>query len=315
MKSMRIIFLGLGLAACESKPVSGVSDTGVDTTGDTSTGGVSTSTSGVVTSTDPATTTMEPGTETSASGTTAIGSTTGTSGGATDSTGPDVPPEFDCDGANMPESDCPEGQKCTIEDDISDTHCVDVVENPKGLYEPCTILQGGEWSGFDDCDKGLVCWDVDPDTGIGQCIGFCLGPPNDLTCADPQASCSICQECAVGLCLPGCDPLLQNCGVGETCIPDTHNPEHFICVLDASGPEGQAFDPCEFSNACDPGHVCTESEMASECDPMATGCCLPFCNTAMPECPGEGLECRPWYEEGMAPAGLEEVGVCALPKP
>ena len=117
----------------------------------------------------------------------------------------------------------------------------------------------------------------------------------------------------MGLCLPGCDPLLQGCGDGDLCIPDPGDPARFICVLDASGDEGQVFDECEFVNACDPGLYCVAPALGAECPPEAPGCCLPFCDTTMPSCPGAGQECLPWFEMDQAPPGFENVGLCGVP--
>ena len=224
----------------------------------------------------------------------------------------DAPAEDECDGWIMPLQDCPEGQKCTFDDGFWGSHCVDVVPDPKGMYEPCQLLMGDTFSGHDDCGAGLFCWDVDPETGVGLCIGFCHGPRDNLTCSDPAANCWICQECALGLCIPSCNPLAQDCPPGDLCIPDLIS-DGFTCILDASGDAGQAFDPCEFANTCDPGLFCANPTLAKECDPMASGCCLPFCDLTMPTCPGNGLTCIPWYEPGLAPAGLENVGLCGLP--
>lgn len=262
-------------------------------------------------------------------GTDTTGSTTATptTGGATTTAGSsgsdvsttavgpaDLPPASeDCEVWSTPSPDCRPGQKCTIEGSLSDTHCVDVVDDPKDMWEPCQRLMGDELSGFDDCGPGMVCWDVDPNTGMGICVGFCHGTPRDPSCVDPAAgSCTLCPGC-VGLCLPMCDPLQQDCPDGGLCIPDPQDPAEFICVLDASGAEGQAFDPCEFANACDPGHICVDPGFGVECDALAIGCCLPLCDTAMPVCPGAGQECLPWYEVGMAPPGFEHVGVCGMP--
>ena len=221
------------------------------------------------------------------------------------------PPAHQCDPWLMPEQDCPAGQKCTFDGQFGHTHCVDIVPDPHGLYEPCMTLPGGQL-GDDDCAAGLVCWNVDPETGVGFCIGFCLGPADAPTCADPGASCVVCQECNPAVCLPGCDPLAQDCVGQDLCIPDGFG-DKFVCVLDASGDAGQAFDPCEFANTCDPGLTCADPAFAKECDPMASGCCLPFCDLTMPTCPGDGLTCAAWFEPGKAPPGLENVGLCRLP--
>lgn len=83
--------------------------------------------------------------------------------------------------------------------------------------------------------------------------------------------------------------------------------EDFVCVLDASGDEGQVFDPCEFANMT--------TDQATECDPNAGGCCLPLCDLEDPDfvCPGVGQSCLSIYAEGMAPEEFSNVGICVLP--
>ncbi|MFY0534503.1 hypothetical protein [Nannocystis pusilla] len=167
-------------------------------------------------------------------------------------------------------------------------------------------------SGEDDCEIGAMCWDADPETLEGTCVSFCQGSPQAPTCA-AGSHCAVLNDGGLNVCLPDCDPLAQDCPAGDECIPlpDT---ETFVCVLDASGAEGQAFDPCEFANACDPGLLCLPSEMASECDPMVAGCCLPFCDvSAANSCPGVGQDCLAYFDPMQAPAGFEDVGVCGLP--
>ena len=110
----------------------------------------------------------------------------------------------------------------------------------------------------------------------------------------------------------GCNPLGQECADGDVCIP---NNDIFICAFDASGEEGQVFDPCEFVNACDVGLLCVNSSAATECDANAGGCCLPICDLSDPNvaCPGVGQECLSLYGEGMAPPEYAKVGICVLP--
>jgi hypothetical protein len=127
---------------------------------------------------------------------------------------------------------------------------------------------------------------------------------------DPGFSCAIVNDGVLILCLPGCDPLLQDCDGDDLCLPLG---ESFGCVLVASGEEGQYGDPCEYANACDPGLVCLNPEYVPDC--QAGGCCSPFCDTSEAnECPGQGQDCIPWWEEGMAPPGYETVGVCGIPQ-
>lgn len=207
--------------------------------------------------------------------------------------------------------DCPDGEKCSAYADNggtawNNTKCVDVAEDPDVPGSPCTV-EGNGVSGIDSCELGAMCWDVDPNTGVGVCVALCTGNPEAPVC-DAEFACAIAND-VLNLCLNICDPLTQNCPGDDLCIP---NNQGFLCVLDASGEEGQAFDPCVFGNACDKGLFCMDPGYASECDPNADGCCLPFCDVTAPDCPGVGQQCLPWYEPGTAPPDYENVGICGL---
>ncbi len=301
MRPATLLWFAL-LSACSLRPYTWDGGTDSTTIGSTITDPTTTTPTSTATSSSTTSTTLPATSEPSSSG----------CGFLDCRPEPDTPADNDCDGWLMPIQDCPEGQKCTFEGEFWDTHCVDVVPTPKGMYEPCQLLMDDWLGGYDDCGPGLFCWDVSVDTGIGTCIGLCQGPSDSPSCVDPNASCVICQDCAIGLCMPGCDPIVQDCHDGDLCIPQPMG-DHFVCVLDASGDEGQAFDPCEYANACDPGLLCANPTLASECDPMAAGCCLPFCDLNKPTCPGQGQICLPWYEPGMGPPALEKVGLCRLP--
>ncbi|PCC66725.1 hypothetical protein SAMN02745121_00544 [Nannocystis exedens] len=288
-------------------------NTGDATEGDTSTGNNSdTETPGTTTS---ASATTSPTSEGPTSDTTAGPSTEGT----TDNTFI-MPPDGgggtkECDPWVQ---DCPAGQKCMPYSGDGDNSweslkCTPIMENPGQTGDPCTV-EGSGVSGIDSCDLAHMCWNTDPDTGEGTCVKFCTGSPDAPSCDVAGTSCTIVNDGVLILCLPMCDPLLQDCQGGDLCIPNPMNPDSFICVLDASGEEGQEFDVCEYANACDPGLYCLGPELASECDPMAAGCCLAFCDISAPECTGANAECLAWYEEGMAPPGFENVGVCGLPQ-
>ena len=146
----------------------------------------------------------------------------------------------------------------------------------------------------------------------GTCTELCSGPPAEPVCDDPDVSCSVSGDGVLSLCLLPCDPLQQDCAGGQDlCIPVG---ETFACIMDASGDEGQVFDPCEFANVCDQGLLCLASPSATECDQSASGCCLPFCDLADADlmCPGVGQSCLPFFEAGMAPPKLANVGICAI---
>lgn len=214
--------------------------------------------------------------------------------------------------------DCPDGFKCMPFSGDGDNaweslKCTPVVPNAAGPGEACTAF-GGHVSGYDSCAKGSMCWNVDPETCLGRCVEQCKGLPDQPICTQPSTLCLTGAEAVLTLCLPVCDPLEQTCPEGEVCIPNLMNPSSFICLKDASGEAGQVFDVCEYLNACDPGLLCANPELAEECEQSVGGCCLPFCDLAAPDCPGVGQECLAWYEEGMAPPGNEDIGVCGVPQ-
>lgn len=226
---------------------------------------------------------------------------------------PDHPPGW-CDIWN---DDCPAGQKCSLVSVNGDnawdtTRCVPVAPAPDQLYEPCSLTGDGS-DGLDTCDRGMICL-PDEFSDSRVCIGFCSGASHRPRCADPEA---LCYETAPpwGLCRRQCDPLAQNCEQGNACIHDPWSGNGFLCILDASGDEGQLFDSCEYANACDPGLDCGDPTAAVECDPTAFGCCLPFCDLDDPTpCPGAGQECVPWYDDPCSAASFNtDVGTCARP--
>jgi hypothetical protein len=216
--------------------------------------------------------------------------------------------------------DCPRGEKCMPYSGDGDNaweslKCVQVQENADAVGEPCTV-EGSGVSGIDSCEKGAMCWNVDTETGTGVCVAMCIGTPDQPKCADAETSCFNSNDGVLTLCLPKCDPLLQDCEGDDLCIYNPQATSEFLCVLDASGEEGQEFDVCEYINACDKGFFCANPALATECDPMAGGCCLPWCDlSVMPApCNGVNQECLPWFEMGQAPPGLENLGVCGIPQ-
>jgi hypothetical protein len=214
--------------------------------------------------------------------------------------------------------DCPEGEKCMPFDSDGNNSwdalkCVPVARDPGKPGEPCTA-EGSGVSGIDDCELGAMCWSVDNDTKEGVCVAMCTGSPDDPTCTVPDTSCLIANDEVLILCLPGCDPLLNECAPDEVCVPSPQDKGVFICALDASGDGGKEFDECAQLNSCDPGLLCGDSAMAAECDQNALRCCVAFCDLTMPACNGAGAECVPWFEEGMAPEGLDHLGVCRIPE-
>jgi hypothetical protein len=213
--------------------------------------------------------------------------------------------------------DCPAGEKCApwANDgggSWNATKCVPIEDTPGQPGDEC-VAEGNGLSGFDDCDKGSMCWDVD-ETGAGTCIGFCSGNEAAPVCADIETQCVIANDGVLILCLPICDPLMSDCNEGSACYPAD---DGFVCVFDASGELGGYGDPCEFTNVCDPSLWCAPAQVVPGC--TQTRCCTPFCDLSEPDpgasCPGAagGQDCIPWYEEGMVPPGFEDLGTCAIP--
>jgi len=214
--------------------------------------------------------------------------------------------------------DCPAGMKCAAFADDGGSawnalKCVPVVPDPKQPGEPCTAAGNGS-TGVDDCDIGVMCWNLNPDVPR-TCVPLCTGTLDMPLCDDPATECLVTNATVLNLCLPACDPLLQDCAaIDDACIPNLGG-EGFICAFDASGDQGLQHDPCSFANACDPGLFCADPTAAVECIEENAGCCQPFCDLTDPDvvCSGAGQQCIPFFEMGTAPEGHADVGFCSLP--
>jgi len=213
------------------------------------------------------------------------------------------------------DQDCARGQKCVpYSSDGDETwdseRCAPIAADPGQPGEPCSF-EGNVAAGVDTCDRGVVCWHLEEDSLQGTCVAMCKGSIGEPICDDSTTACASTLDGLLNLCLPACDPLAPGCAAEELCVSFGGD---FICTPDASGDEGQVFDPCESVNGCDPGLFCADSVSANECDPLAGGCCLPFCDLDLPpDCPGALQQCQSWFEPGEAPPGHEDLGGCVLP--
>lgn len=212
------------------------------------------------------------------------------------------------------EQDCPAGDKCMPwagprGTQWDRTRCVPVAPDPAPVGEPCEV-EVSTRSGVDDCDRGAICWHVDPTTLEGICEALCTGSPTEPTCEDPSSVCGFVTGGFVATCLRTCDPLVIDCPADQTCA---HDLQEFVCTPDASGPSGEAGDPCEHATHCDPGLACIPPELVPECvDPV--GCCSQYCSVDDPAPPClVGQVCALYFEEGTAPPGYESLGVCIVP--
>ena len=140
-------------------------------------------------------------------------------------------------------------------------------------------------------------------------------PETDSGGDDPcdAITCGIGETCViVGVdpqCLAHC-PLLDlgYCGADNVCVP---HGDVFVCAPDASGDVGAVGDGCEYSNGCDPGHTCLNGEYVAGCNDQY--CCSMFCDLGLADpCLAYGMQCVGWWEQGMAPQGFEDVGICVV---
>ena len=167
-------------------------------------------------------------------------------------------------------------------------------------------MEDHPFSGFDDCGPSAICFGVDERSLMGTCFGLCIGDELNPSCEIPDQICALPGD-GVGLCLSSCDPLIQDCPDDQACYPVA---ESFLCAPETlSGAAGEA---CDFINACAAGLACVITEVVPNCSGNV-GCCTAYCTLGepMPPClPGQ--TCQPWFEEGTAPPGYEQVGYCTL---
>jgi hypothetical protein len=221
---------------------------------------------------------------------------------------------FECD---VFAQDCPEGEKCMpwANDggpSWNATRCSPVAENPGQPDEPCTV-EGSGTSGIDSCDVGVMCWHVDPRTNEGTCVAMCIGNAGDPQCAAPEEACVSGAEGLIALCYDTCHPLDPMCPAGSACQPAPVGQPVLVCVP-TSGKDVPHGEPCDFVTSCAEGLTCLDSSLFPAC--AGVSCCAEFCDlTAGVPCPDadQGVECVPWYEDGEAPSGHENLGVCVLP--
>lgn len=245
-------------------------------------------------------------------GTTMDVDTTGTDG--TDSTDEVI---NECD---VWTQDCPDGEKCVPWADdggLSWTalRCAPVL----GAGQPgdsCMLMGDSELTGLDSCALGSICMRLDDGTDNGICVPQCQGSADSPTCEDSGRVCSIGNDGVLTLCMESCNPTIQGCPDGLSCIPRWDDGD-FICWPDFSGPTGAYADECMYTNSCDPGLICYYPEAVPGC--TGASCCTPYCNLDAPDpdsmCPGqaEGQICQPLELSGQPQPGLENVGVCEIP--
>jgi hypothetical protein len=222
-------------------------------------------------------------------------------------------PPFPCSPWQHGSGDCGAGFKCAPwaydgSESWNETKCVPINPDPDPVGAPCTV-ERGPTSGLDSCEAGALCWRVDPETLLGECVGFCGGTEASPQCPEGH-TCGVFNAGVLVLCLPSCDPLSDDCDEGFACRPRSslHPSSDFLCIpIDAGG---KLHLGCEEQGGCPAGSVCVPDETCPN------GCCAPYCDSTDPvadeacDAEGEGTICVSIYAEGAAPEGLEHVGIC-----
>ncbi len=209
--------------------------------------------------------------------------------------------------------DCPDTEKCNpYADDGGGAWnalgCFPVADSPGQPDELCEVV-GGVVSGFDTCDAGTMCWDVDLETNIGTCISLCQGSAEVPTCPDSATTCIISNGGFLNICLPTCDPQGDDCPEGQECF---EMDGEAVCVPEGMPSAGAPGTSCDNIASCNPGAICvTAAAHGPGCDGL--GCCTETCNLKAPACENPNQVCQAFYEKGMAPPGQEDTGSCMVP--
>lgn len=292
------------LALACTPPSSTSSDTSTDTTASTTTA-----------STTPNATTSTTSTTTSTSTTDTPTSTSTTADPTSTTDVPCLDPERCPPVCDTLLATCPEGQKCTgvkpgLDSPYTGTACVP--DNAGAGGPPGGLCFTGV-DGTDTCDAAGMCLQFG--TGEGACLGFCAGPPDAPTCADPALVCArIDRLWPIDLCVPTCDPLAYDCpdaGLGKSlmaCVPATLG---FGCVLRGNLDAAADGEPCDNHRDCTGPALCAPTADVFGCAHPG-GCCAAYCDTTDPaSCPpGPGGHlCVPYTPPGAPP----QLGLCTLP--
>ncbi|MCY1059162.1 hypothetical protein OV142_29035 [Nannocystis sp. SCPEA4] len=205
---------------------------------------------------------------------------------------------------------CPEGQKCApLGEEVGsnwELECVPLADPAPAVGEPC-LGPAGSPTGKDDCAAGALCWPIGGD-GEKKCVANCGGTPDEPECAGDQV-CATLHEGTITACLPICDPLVQDCPIGQVCSPGL---DGFACLPDTSGADGDLSDACSEDDRCDPGFHCLPSQQQSNC--VHSSCCTPFCDVNAPDCPFGSACVSPYsLDDTEPPPDWDHVGVCVKP--
>jgi len=214
--------------------------------------------------------------------------------------------------------DCNPGEKCSayaMDGGIFPDGAKCVPETGDKLPGEACSLDGNFGEGTDNCAKGSLCLDID-NSGKATCVAYCGGDMENPTCPNDD-KCAFLFEPTVPLCFPACNPLQQDCGDTDACVPNIAalGSEYFVCMpLVFQGIPGQYGDACYAISGCDKGFQCIFAENVPNCAGDMY-CCSAWCDLEAPDtCKDfdQTIGCVPWYEPGSETPGYENVGICGI---
>ncbi len=199
---------------------------------------------------------------------------------------------------------CPSGQKCTGLYQNESNFVFDCVNDDSAL-DPFQTCEPSPADGQDECPKGYMCQDSNPDRTAGLCLSGCQ------TSSDCGAGvCVNNPHTGVPHCAQSCDPLIPNCPSILTCQVSG---DQFGCVLPAEFDVGIDGDPCDplSGRGCSEGFVCRQGELVPGCQSVTGFCCTSVCDQSSgSECLAPA-SCNPVFSE-PAP-GFGHIGACYVP--
>jgi hypothetical protein len=173
---------------------------------------------------------------------------------------------------------------------------------------PCTV-EGSGVSGIDNCARGSMCWNVDPETNEGTCVDFCRGSEMNPTCTSPAMACAIANEGVLPLCLSPCEPSMPDCPDDAGCYALGNA---FVCA--ATLVPGAHGESCSAIGTCAPGLTCRQD--AARAPGCWAGCCADLCDLDAPDPAATCIDamigemCLPLADDGVT----SNVGVCGFPE-
>ncbi len=212
--------------------------------------------------------------------------------------------------------DCPEGQKCipwplTGDDAFSEARCVPLAAELSEFSCLDAMADLAPPGAIDNCEEGALCWKLDNLNIIpNACVPQCTGSPDDPQCP-PDMSCHVRDDqlalCEALRCEPERNP---QCLEGRVCGFDGEG--DFQCFPAHSGPNPWPA-VCAGPSDCTVGALCAPAELApADCPLPGMHCCLQVCSVMFDDCNVLEMICVPFFPEGTAPAGHEDVGVCVF---